>query len=402
MRPAQAEQNPVITEPTDFYFEFEQTTQFIARTFMIGEDPSDPQLWLYEASAGTLIVSNDDFDGLQSRIELELPAGSYRLRAGTCCWEPDVWRDGVVWNVQYELSFNGLPSPTTTVEASTTTIFEPSTTTSTTTTTTTEVLATTTTTVAPTTTMFVPPIETQPTTTTTNTTSVPSEPTPSVPNTTTSTTIVDTTTTSEVTTSLPQEASTTTTNTPTPTSEPSVTLGTEPPTTSEEPSTTDAPASDVPTTIAVAEILENADGETLTDEEFASVLDQLESGDLSASEIADVVRELLDTDISSDQAAGLASNADVIASLDADTASAVFEALDISEVTEEQAIAIVEAVQSASNEVREAFEESVDIFGGQVDTYIPTGSSVPVRTRRVLIAAALVAAPVATRRSAIR
>lgn len=395
LEPALAQPNVVITQPTDFFFEFEETTQFIARTFMIGEDPSDPQLWLYEASTGTLVVSNDDFDGLQSRIELELPAGSYRLRASTCCHEPDVWRDGVVWNVRYELSFNGLPSPATT-------IFEPSTTTSTTTTTTTEVPATTTTTVAPTTTTFVPPIETLPTTTTTNTTSSPPEPTPSVPNTTTSTTIVDTTTTSEVTTSLPQEATTTTTNTPTPTSEPSVTLGTEPSVNSEESLTTDVPASDVPTTIAAAEILENADGETLSDEEFASVLDQLESGDLSASEIADVVQELLNTDISSDQAAGLASNADVLASLDADTASEVFEALDISEVSEEQAIAIVEAVQNASDEVREAFEEAVDIFGGQVDTYVPTGSSVPVRTRRVLIAAALVAAPVATRRSAIR
>ena len=119
--PAHAEANPLITEPTDFYFVYTETTHFIARTFQSNEIPSDPQLWLYNDDTGELLITNDDFFGLQSNIELDLQAGRYRLRAGTCCYEPDVWRSDPsgVWNLRYELSFNGIqtePTTTTTTE----------------------------------------------------------------------------------------------------------------------------------------------------------------------------------------------------------------------------------------------------------------------------------------------
>jgi Glu-tRNA(Gln) amidotransferase subunit E-like FAD-binding protein len=159
------------------------------------------------------------------------------------------------------------------------------------------------------------------------------------------------------------------------------------------------PASLAPTTVPAAEIIDNSVGETLSDEEFASVLDELITGDLTTEQITEVVTQLLETDITSDQATQLATNPDIIATLDGDAAEQIFEALDISEVTPEEAAAIVEAVQGASDEVRAAFESTVDVFGGQVDTYVPMGSSVPVKTRRVLIAAAVAAAPAVRRRS---
>jgi hypothetical protein len=132
---AHADANPIITEITDFWFSFPETYQFLAETYQSPGFESDPQLWLYNEDTGTLIISNDDYVGLQSKIDLELPAGNYRLRAGTCCWEPDVWRVGGNWNLQYELSFTGVPNnlPTTTTEPSTTTT-EPEPTTTTTTT----------------------------------------------------------------------------------------------------------------------------------------------------------------------------------------------------------------------------------------------------------------------------
>jgi len=409
---AHAEANPIITQPTDFWFEYTEPTHFLALTFQSGELPSDPQLWLYNATTEELIISVDDFLGLQSRIEIDLPAGSYRLRASTCCGEPDVWRDGVVWNIQYELSFTGEQSlPTTSVALSTTT-----TSSTTTTTTTTEVPTTTTTEPQTTTTEPLPQATTtQPlivisTTTpeTSSSTSLPHSttswdmPTTSIVITTTSTTIVPETiapATTEVTTSPPQTVSLTTTSTPTPTSVPLPTLGTTLPTTSSTTSTTDVPASLVPTTVPSAEILDNSVGDTLSDEEFASVLDELITGDLTTEQITEVVTQLLETDITSDQATQLATNPDIIATLDGDAAEQIFEALNISEITPEEAAAIVEAVQEASDEVRAAFEESVDVFGGQVDTYVPIGSSVPVKTRRVLIAAAVAAAPAMRRRS---
>ncbi len=79
----------------------------------------------------------------------------------------------------------------------------------------------------------------------------------------------------------------------------------------------------------------------------------------------------------------------------------MFEALQIDELSDTQLEQLVEAVQNAPEEVRESFEEEIDIFGsGAVDSYVPIGSTVPVKTRRALIAIAAVAslAPVAARR----
>ena len=408
---AHAEANPIITQPTDFWFEYTEPTRFLARTFQTPDQPSDPQLWLYDATTGQLITENDDYQGLQSRLEIDLPAGSYRLRAGTCCNQPDVWRDGVVWNISYELSFTGEQTPTTSVASSTTTTSP-----TTTTTTTTEVPTTTTTQPEPTTTSTVQeatttqPLPVAPSTTPETSSSTSPEqssttwelPTTSIVITTTTTTIALGTiapATTEVMTSPPQTVSTTTTNTPTLTSVPLPTLGTTLPTTSSTTSTTVVPASLAPTTTTATEILDNSSGETLSDEEFASVLDELITGDLTSEQITEVINQLLETDITSDQATELATNPEIIATLDAEAATEIFEALDISEVTPEEAAAIVAAVQEASDEVRAAFEESVDVFGGQVDAYVPIGSSVPVKTRRVLIAAAVAAAPAVRRRS---
>jgi hypothetical protein len=110
-------ENPIITGISDYWFEYDVPTQFEARTYMVDGYGSDPQLWLYDEE-GTLIISNDDWYGLQSHISIEVQPGRYRLRAGTCCWQPDIWRGGNGWNEQYELSFNGEPANTTTTEES--------------------------------------------------------------------------------------------------------------------------------------------------------------------------------------------------------------------------------------------------------------------------------------------
>jgi len=63
----------------------------------------------------------------------------------------------------------------------------------------------------------------------------------------------------------------------------------------------------------------------------------------------------------------------------------VFAALEVDDLTPDQIIELVAAVQDAPAEVREAFENEVDIFSGATDTYVPLGSTVPVGTRRALI-----------------
>jgi hypothetical protein len=88
-----------------------------------------------------------------------------------------------------------------------------------------------------------------------------------------------------------------------------------------------------------------------------------------------------------------------VAELDADKAEEVFAELDVASLDEEQQAALVQAVQSAPTEVREAFEEEVDIFKEGLDDYVPVGSTIPVGQRRTIVAigAAITAAGAATR-----
>ena len=101
------------------------------------------------------------------------------------------------------------------------------------------------------------------------------------------------------------------------------------------------------------------------------------------------------------EAAEIATDPAKVSALSAEQAQEVFDAIEIDELTDEQVTELVTAVQDAPAEVREAFEEEVDIFsGGALDTYVPLGSTVPVSTRRALIVITTVTAvaAVATRR----
>lgn len=368
--PAYADSNPIITQPTDFWFEYAEETHFIARTFQSNNLESDPQLWLYNDVSGELIISNDDFFGLglQSNIELDLPAGRYRLRAGTCCWEPDVWRDGVVWNIQYELSFNGIQSNPVT----TTTEPEPTTTTSTTTTSTTTSTTTTT---------------TEPATTTTTTQPA------------TTTTLEPTTTTSEVTTSLPAEASTTTTLPELPTT--TQLNGTQPSTTSPTTSTTSSTSTTMPTTTSTSPVSttpESTDGPTtepitapttsvpVTE---STIVESLPA-EADAEEIVAYLEELTTDDLAN--------------LTDTQTEELIASIAEV-DLTDEQALQIAEALSDAPTEVKEQFEEEINVFGGQFDTYVPSGSTISVGARRAVVAVTAVAfmlpAPVPTTRRKI-
>jgi hypothetical protein len=57
-----------------------------------------------------------------------------------------------------------------------------------------------------------------------------------------------------------------------------------------------------------------------------------------------------------------------------------------SDLTEEQASVIAEVLSSAPEEVKEAFQEAINVYGGTFDNYVPTGSNVSVAERRRIIA----------------
>lgn len=63
-----------------------------------------------------------------------------------------------------------------------------------------------------------------------------------------------------------------------------------------------------------------------------------------------------------------------------------FDAVDEGSLSVEEQTQIVEAVQDAPTAVRAAFQNKINIFGGEgFDDYVPLGSNVNVAVRRTII-----------------
>lgn len=293
-----------VPAPSDYYFTFDADAILQVRAF--GYDAGyDTYLWLYD-SQDVLIAQNDDWFGLDSWLDFPVTAGTYRLRAGVCCGDPNAW---YYWytDTGYTIEVNALPAvpqETTT----TTTVVE-------TTTTTTEIVETTTTTEpAPTTIVTEPPQQ-----------EVPAWP-PVTESTLPTTTII--TTAPETT--APATSAPPSTEVSTPSSPPL----TQSPETVDTGVVTQAPAT-VPTAIPPAE--------SVAPEQPPAVVPPQTTTTTSTVVPTTTVATY-------------------------DTAPPV----------------------NAPLEVRKAFENSVDLFSGEFDDYVPVGSTITVAQRRVVIAATAV------------
>ena len=309
---------------------------------------------------------------------------------------------------------------TTLPESTTTTTLPPETSTSTTSSTT-----STTSTTVPETSTTLEEIPTSTTTTTSSTTTSVPQVVVEVP--TGTTTTVEETTTTTVT--LPEETTTTTEPEPTTTLPETTTTEPSPDSTVEETTTTTIPDEIITpeevdavveelTTITeitpevLSEVVDALNSDNITEEQVQAIVDAvvenldtlteitpevldevlnvLESDNITQEQVQEVVDTILATDISSDQATQLATSAAVLENVTGDQATEIFATVDTGELTEEQAAAIVEAVQEAPTEVREAFEEEINVFEGGFDEYIPTDSVISVGARRVVVAATTV------------
>ena len=241
------------------------------------------------------------------------------------------------------------PQTTTSVQETISTVTSTS---STNTSTSTTVAPTTTTTVyvppATTTTVYVPPVTTStvPETTTTTTTEPEPIPTTTLP--------------------LPLETTTsTTTNPPTTTS-------TVPPVTTTEPIVT--------TTLQAP----TDEPEPLTQTELLNTLEALSEASTEAIEA--IVDSVLTKDLDTSQATLLITSPAVLENITTAQAEQLFNEIAPTELSPDEAEAVVEAVQEAPSSIRKAFESVLNIFQGFADTYVPLNSTVPVKTRRALIA----------------
>ena len=138
---------------------------------------------------------------------------------------------------------------------------------------------------------------------------------------------------------------TTTSSEPSPTTIPALETTTVPETaTSAPPTTSDSPVTDPPGTIP----------EIASPDELVSFLEEV-----TVEELANLSPEAVEE-------------------LVADIAS--------SDLTDEQAAVIAEVLSSAPDEVKEAFQEAINVYGGKFDNYVPSGSNVSVAQRRRIIA----------------
>jgi hypothetical protein len=105
------------------------------------------------------------------------------------------------------------------------------------------------------------------------------------------------------------------------------------------------------------------------------------------SEVQDAVENIIEEGINPEEATALATNPEVLQAVNADQAAEIFDAVEVSELSDAQAEQLVEAVQGASEEVRAEFEDKINVFDNKFNEYVPIGSSINVGQRKVLIAA---------------
>ncbi len=130
----------------------------------------------------------------------------------------------------------------------------------------------------------------------------------------------------------------------------------------------------------------------------SETIDALNSDALTPVQVASIVEQITKTvSITNDQATALATSSQVLENVTGSQADQIFSAIDSSEITDVQGEAIVEAVQVASKTVRRSFEDELNIFEGQFDTYVPLNSKINVEDRRTVVAVSVVStAAVAT------
>ena len=391
------------------------------------------EFFIASDDGGTVKIGLEEFGVWQDQGCSATETGLIDIEAGTQPVDAWFYENGgytcfmLAWNIdntgwaiiQPEFFTSEPSTPETTSTLGTTT------TSTTTTSTTTTFLPTTT--AAPQTTSTIPETTSSTTPSSSSTTTPSSLPTTTLPSTTTTTSTLPattTTTTSTTTTSIPPtpllpEPSHSTTSTPAttilPEPLPETTLPTYPQTTEPLPPSTTAPIipsdtstslpkpSETSTSVEVTPSTFFSPDEPLTTEQFVSVLAVLSES--SPDEVAEIVGQILASDLTSSQAEQLVSAGEILTAINSEQAKELFQEIEPTQLSESMAAVIADALNDPEvpDEVREAFEETINIFSNDgFATYVPTGSAVNVAVRRTIIAGTtiLVAlpSPVSTRR----
>jgi hypothetical protein len=165
------------------------------------------------------------------------------------------------------------------------------------------------------------------------------------------------------------------------------------------PSSSDAPTTTLlmpTTTLPIQE--PTSEPQSVSDEQILELLDNLDAS--PPEQVIEQVATILEAELDSGLATQLATNPELLEIITPDQAEEIFASIDIDTLDPTKIDLLVATVQNAPEEIRNAFESAVNVFGGAVDSYVPVGSSVPISTRRIVIAAGalLSAVPVSSGR----
>jgi hypothetical protein len=122
----------------------------------------------------------------------------------------------------------------------------------------------------------------------------------------------------------------------------------------------------------------------ISDTKVAEILTELK--DAAPAQIVAAINQVLTSNITSDQAVSIASSAEVLEAVTEEQAEAIFEEIVVEELTAEVAEELVQVVNEAPTKVKEAFQETINVFAGVFDSYQMVGQTIPVGERRTLVA----------------
>ncbi len=330
-----------VTGAQDFYIVLDSPQEFSVRAYA-WQYGIDSMLWLHD-STDALLAENDDYFGLDSYLSLTLQPGTYRLRTGVCCGDPNRW-----YGSSYVIVTSFAVATTTTMQETTTSSVQETTTTQ------------------------------EPTTTTEASTTTTIPPTTEIP-----------TTIPEV---IPEETTTSTGSFPTSTvQEPATTELQQPPTSLTQP--------DVPETVAPTTELPVATTTSTTTIQLPPPLTSTSSTSTSTTTTQPVVVTPTTTTTSIDPPEPIKDQpvpptvappipaVEELSAFPPEELKQVFETLDVSVLTDEEKEELSAQLSAAPDDVKAAFEEAVNIFSGDFETYVPKGSAINVGQRKVIVAA---------------
>lgn len=152
------------------------------------------------------------------------------------------------------------------------------------------------------------------------------------------------------------------------------------------PSSSDAPTTTLLMTTTTLPIQEpTSEPQSVSEEQIIELLDNLEAS--TPEQVIEQVSTILEAELDSGLATQLATNPELLEVITPDQAEEIFASIELDTLDPTQIDALVATVQNAPEEIRTAFESAVNVFDGAVDAYVPVGSSVPISTRRLVIAA---------------